>query len=307
MRLRALLRRALLIVPVLCELPVAAQERPDLSGQWVFTSDRTAAAPSSQPSFGNAFTARQAADTLTIERAGAQGAPVSEVHKLDGSQSIVKRPNGETTFRTSWDGGRLVVLARNSSAREGGAPVVSESRTLLWLEAPDTLVVERVFYSPVQRPAVTSVYRRTDLPKDVAASGPKPAPGTITDVAWIAGEWVGAQGPLALEERWTPPAGGAMLAVSRTLKEKQLVAFEFLRIVERAGGLVYIAQPNGRPPTEFTLTKLEPGANAVFENPKHDYPKMIRYTKQADGSLEAQISAENGQRPQTFRFKRPAP
>jgi hypothetical protein len=50
-----------------------------------------------------------------------------------------------------------------------------------------------------------------------------------------------------LRERWTPPAGGAMLAVSRTLKAIAWSAFEFLRIVERDGRLIYIAQPNGRP------------------------------------------------------------
>jgi hypothetical protein len=40
---------------------------------------------------------------------------------------------------------------------------------------------------------------------------------------------------MSFEERWTPPAG-AMLAVSRTLKGDRMVAFEFLRIVERDGG-----------------------------------------------------------------------
>lgn len=95
-----------------------------------------------------------------------------------------------------------------------------------------------------------------------------------------------------------------MLGVSRTVKDNRMVAFEFLRIVERAGGLVYIAQPNGVPPTEFTLTAVD-AESATFENPAHDYPKMIRYSKRPDGSLEARISAEGGQRPQTFVFKRP--
>jgi hypothetical protein len=42
-----------------------------------------------------------------------------------------------------------------------------------------------------------------------------------------------------------------MPAVSRTLKDGRMAGFESLRIVERDGGLVYIAQPGGRPPTEF--------------------------------------------------------
>src|SRR6185295_7050093 len=82
-----------------------------------------------------------------------------------------------------------------------------------------------------------------------------PAKATIAQVAWIAGMWSGGVGGATFEERWTPPAGGAMLAVSRTLKGDRMVAFEFLRIVERSGGRVYIAQPDGRPPTDFVLTE----------------------------------------------------
>ena len=57
-----------------------------------------------------------------------------------------------------------------------------------------------------------------------------------------------------------------------------MTAFEFLCIVERNGGLVYQAMPNGRQPaTDFTLTKMAPNS-LTFENPSHDFPKMIRYT-----------------------------
>jgi hypothetical protein len=103
------------------------------------------------------------------------------------------------------------------------------------------------------------------------------ARGAIAHLAWLAGTWNGSDGPLRFEERWTPPAGGAMLAVSRTLKGDRMVAFEFLRIVERDGRLIYIAQPNGRPPTEFTMTAIT-ADSVTFENPRHDFPKMIRYT-----------------------------
>jgi hypothetical protein len=135
-----------------------------------------------------------------------------------------------------------------------------------------------------------------------AAQGGKPAVrGTLRQLAWLAGTWTGSGGPVTFEERWTPAAGGAMLAVSRTLKGDRMVAFEYLRIVERDGGLVYIAQPNGSPPTEFTLTAIT-ADSATFENPKHDFPKMIRYTKRADGSLEARVS--DGAKGETFVFKK---
>jgi hypothetical protein len=127
-------------------------------------------------------------------------------------------------------------------------------------------------------------------------------PATISAVSWLAGNWVGQDGPVLVEERWTPPAGGVMLAVSRTLKGERLAAFEFLRIIERDGSLVYVAQPGGRPPTEFVLSAIGPDS-ATFENPSHDFPKVIRYSRRPDGTLEARVS-DGGQRAEAFVFRR---
>ena len=61
---------------------------------------------------------------------------------------------------------------------------------------------------------------------------------------------------------------------------------------------------NGRTPaTDFTLTKINE-SSATFENPAHDFPKMIRYSKRPDGSLEAVVSGAGGEKPQTFVFRR---
>jgi hypothetical protein len=127
------------------------------------------------------------------------------------------------------------------------------------------------------------------------------ARASIAQVEWIAGGWKGDGKGVTFEERWTPPAGGAMLAVSRTLKGDRMVAFEFLRIVERDGGLVYVAQPNGRPPTDFVLTELT-ADSATFENPAHDFPKVIRYAKRPGGALEARVG--DGQHAETYLFRR---
>ena len=131
----------------------------------------------------------------------------------------------------------------------------------------------------------------------------RPARATLQQLAWLPGEWSGRVGSASIEERWTPAGGGAMLAVSRTVADGRLVAFEFLRVVERDGGLVYIAQPNGRPPTEFVLTTIEPNA-ATFENPAHDFPTTIRYRRREDGTLEATISGRGGEKAQQFVFSR---
>ena len=96
-----------------------------------------------------------------------------------------------------------------------------------------------------------------------------------------------------------------MHAVSRTLRGgTSLNAFEFLCIAERAGGLVYTALPNARTPaTDFFLTAID-ATSATFENPAHDFPKKIRYALREDGTLEAVVSGEAGQRGFTLTFKK---
>jgi len=67
---------------------------------------------------------------------------------------------------------------------------------------------------------------------------------------------------------------------------------------------VYTAMPNGRQPaTDFTLTRIEP-KSVTFENPAHDFPKMVRYTLGDDGTLEAVVSGTEKQKPQVFRFRK---
>jgi hypothetical protein len=133
-----------------------------------------------------------------------------------------------------------------------------------------------------------------------------PPRASIADVAWMAGSWVSADGARTVEEHWTAPAGGAMLAVSRTIVGGRLTEFEFLRIIERGNGLVYVAQPDGRPPTEFAMTRLE-ATSVTFENSGHDFPKMIRYTARADGTLVASIAGTGGARERSWVFVRQRP
>jgi hypothetical protein len=94
-----------------------------------------------------------------------------------------------------------------------------------------------------------------------------------------------------------------MLATPRTVRGGTLRAFEYLRIVERDGGLVYVAQPNGAKPTEFVLTELG-DKRAVFLNPRHDSPRRIVYEVTAGGGLLATVGQLVGGTPQRFELQR---
>jgi hypothetical protein len=137
-----------------------------------------------------------------------------------------------------------------------------------------------------------------------ATSSPPGAQATIAQVAWISGTWIGTAGNITVEERWTPTAGGSMLGIGRTLRNGAMASFEFLCIAERDGSLVYTAMPNARtPPTDFMLTAIT-ADSATFENPAHDFPKRVRYSRRADGALETSVSGDANQPKESFVLTR---
>ena len=108
-------------------------------------------------------------------------------------------------------------------------------------------------------------------------------------VEWLAGCWTQTGREAGSAEQWMAPAGGVMLGMARILKNGRVVEFEFMQIRADADGkLSFIAQPQGRPPTEFQLLR-QGDAQAVFENPSHDFPQRVIYRREAADRLVARI------------------
>ena len=129
------------------------------------------------------------------------------------------------------------------------------------------------------------------------------APQTLSEIAWIAGDWQTAPGGRTqIEEHWMQPAGGSMLGMSRTVAGGRTAEFEYLRLEQRADGIYYVAHPKARcPGTDFKLTRRS-AQEAVFENPQHDFPKRIIYRKNSNGSLTASIDAGEGTKSQSYAY-----
>src|SRR4051812_37055971 len=100
----------------------------------------------------------------------------------------------------------------------------------------------------------------------------------IDDLGWLAGSWEGDDAGTFNEETWTPPKGGLMLAVHRDTQNGRATGFEFLRIEETPGGLVYRAMPQGRPATDFKLVESA-SERAVFESAL-EFPRRVIYWRE---------------------------
>jgi hypothetical protein len=274
-----------------------------LDGEWIFVEDRTEGRTLEQlgPPMASKFSMRIEEGAVVLNGHGSGHRDVRIA--LDGSITEVAEPKTVSRYRGSWKDGtfeyKVEFVRVADNAPDGSIRWIRRSFRM----TPDGLLV-RVAYEPSSGTEAVGLYRHA---QDIAL--PAPAKATMGDMAWLAGAWVGKRSTgSSIEERWSPPLGGAMLAVSRSVNTSgKMSAFEFLRIVERDGGLIYIAQPGGAKGTEFVLTELgteKAPRRAVFENPRHDYPNRIVYELSAEGGLSATIGQTKGGTPRRFEFKR---
>lgn len=142
-----------------------------------------------------------------------------------------------------------------------------------------------------------SVYARLALSATLglaaAATAQGPPPTPLDAVAWLAGCWRADGSEPGSTEHWMAPAAGTMLGMARTVRAGRTAAFEFMRIEAEAPGLVFIAQPSGRPPTRFAAARVS-ATEVVFENPGHDFPQRVIYAQDGADRLRARIEGTRG-------------
>jgi Domain of unknown function (DUF6265) len=135
------------------------------------------------------------------------------------------------------------------------------------------------------------------LASPARAADPVPLPD------WLHGAWTEARDKgVWADEYWTPPRGDMMIGAGRIGDAQRLWVFEHTRIVrDSGGGLVFIAQPRGSPPTEFPL--VASGDHMLeFANPAHDYPQRIRYWREGK-ALRARTSLMDGSKAMEWRYQ----
>lgn len=292
---------AVLLLPAFAVTGNLAQaDLKAFDGEWIYVEDRTEGRPLEQlnPPMNSRFILKFEEGVAVLVWGHGGGGNRDVKVKLDGTPTEVAGATAGTLtrYRASWKEGVFGYEIEFVRAA-GQAPEGLIRRDFQMTK--DGLIVRSNLGSPTEFTS-TALFRH---PEDIPM--PTPAKAVIGDLSWIAGNWAGTRGTagaISFEERWSAPKGGAMLATSRTVNRDKMSAFEFLRIVEKDGGLVYVAQPNGAPPTEFIMTEFST-KRAVFDNPRHDYPKRIVY-ELTEGGLTATIGYTKGGTPRKFEFKR---
>lgn len=127
----------------------------------------------------------------------------------------------------------------------------------------------------------------------------------VDSLRWLTGCWEQRRARGTIEEHWTRPAGGSMLGLGRTIRHgpsgDSITSYEFTRIVERSGRLVFVAQPSGQKLAEFTEETLT-DSSVTFSNPAHDYPQSVSYARRGTDSLYARTDGIIGGKNRRIEF-----
>lgn len=126
-------------------------------------------------------------------------------------------------------------------------------------------------------------------------------PHTIDQVSWLAGCWERARGSVVTEERWGAPRGGMMMGTSQTVRRRETVEYEFLRVFQRNGRLVYEAHPSGQTMNQFTSAVVT-DSTVAFTDPQHDFPREIAYGRAGLNSLIVRVSGPRGEKTRSIEF-----
>ena len=119
----------------------------------------------------------------------------------------------------------------------------------------------------------------------------------ISELVWLVGCWTTAD--KSAQEVWVTGGDQSLNGFAVAVGDNRVKFYEVLRIdTTPDGAVVYTAHPSGQEPASFTATEISEN-RVVFENPQHDYPQVITYSRE-ENLLSARISLTAGGNPSAF-------
>ena len=114
----------------------------------------------------------------------------------------------------------------------------------------------------------------------------------IEQAHWLLGIWKSKTTDGDLTEIWKQMNDSTYLGVSYLIVKIDTVFYELISLEKKNKKWNYsvsVKNQNNEQPVSFEMTSITPN-QLVFENPKHDFPSKITYTKITQDSMVAKIS-----------------
>lgn len=121
---------------------------------------------------------------------------------------------------------------------------------------------------------------------------------------WLIGTWENKSSEGNATEIWQKENDSTLTGASYFILGKDTASTEYISLHQRGKEILYvptIPNQNSGLPVEFKLTKSD-NNSLVFENPSHDFPQKITYTKITNDSLVAEISGKQQGKEKAMQF-----
>ncbi len=130
----------------------------------------------------------------------------------------------------------------------------------------------------------------------------------LDSAQWLLGNWFHRSKDGAATEIWKKLNDSTLSAESFVIAGEDTVFYESVKLQARNRNIHYVVsvkEQNNEAPVSFKLVSAD-GSKLIFENPAHDFPSKITYTKIGSDSLYAEISGvtKGQERKEGFPFKK---
>jgi hypothetical protein len=147
----------------------------------------------------------------------------------------------------------------------------------------------------------------------LAQTATAPAKATIDQLSWVAGAWTGTLGDRTVEQHWSAPLGGSIIAMYRSVQNNKATLYELLAIEQEGEGLALrikhfapgpglVGQEAKDESANHTLIKLEDRL-AVFEGGTPASPVHVTFRSPDSSTLNITVERTRNGAPVSTEFK----
>ena len=167
--------------------------------------------------------------------------------------------------------------------------------------------------------ACAALLAGADTHGQAAAGAAPPLKATVEQLAWVTGAWTGTLGDRTIEQHWSAPLGGSIVAMYRSIRANRVTLYELLAIEQEGDGVVlrikhFAPGPGlvGREAKDESannrLISLE-GRTAVFEGTDAANPVRITFKSPDNSTLNIVSERRRDGAPvlTEFKYKRITP
>ena len=152
-----------------------------------------------------------------------------------------------------------------------------------------------------------------DAAAQSAGAAAPPAKATVDQLAWVAGAWRGTLGDRTIEQHWSAPLAGSIIAMYRSIRDNRATLYELLameqdgegvslRIKHFAPGAGLVSQEAKDESANHALVKLG-DREAVFEGGAAASPVRITFRSPDAATLNITVERQREGKPVATEFR----